>query len=73
MSAAMDDPRHAARSLIELHITSVEGLWLRYWGHGGRADAFDFDAYLYELQEPPAFKLGVLAWAMEDLEADSRP
>lgn len=67
----MNDPRQTARDLIELNIISLEGLWLRYWGNGGSADEFDFAAHLYEIQEPPPFELAVLAWAMEDLEADS--
>jgi hypothetical protein len=67
----MVDPRQEARSLIEQNIISIEGLWLRYWGQGGSADPFDFDAFLYEIQEPPQFELAVLAWAMDDLEADS--
>lgn len=66
----MSDPRQAARGLIELNIITFEGLWVRYWGNGGSADAFDFDAHLYEIQEAPPFELNVLAWAMEDLEAD---
>ena len=66
----MEDPRHAARSLIELNIISVEGLWLRYWGNGGNADAFDFEACLYEVQVLPGCELVVLAWVMEDLEAE---
>jgi hypothetical protein len=67
----MVDPRQEARSLIKQNIISLEGLWLRYWGQGGNADPFDFDAFLYEIQEPAQFELAVLAWAMEDLEADS--
>lgn len=66
----MSDPRQAERGLIELNIISLEGLWLTYWGNGGSADAFDFDADLYEIQDAPPFELNVLAWAMEDLEAD---
>jgi hypothetical protein len=66
----MTDPRQAARGLIERNIISLEGLWLRYWGNGGSADEFDFDAHLYEIQEPPPFELDVLAWAVEDLDAD---
>lgn len=67
----LDDPRRAARRLIELDIISVEGLWLRYWGHGGSANTFDFEACLYEIQELPRYELSVLGWAMEDLEAGS--
>ncbi|UKA69151.1 hypothetical protein LFT44_21780 (plasmid) [Arthrobacter sp. FW306-05-C] len=67
----MSDPRYAARSLIELNIISLEGVWLRYWGQGGSAGALDFDAFLYEIQEPPQLELAFLAWAMDDLEADS--
>lgn len=69
--AVMKDPRQTARVLIEQNIISLEGLWLRYWGNGGSADEFDFDAHLYEIQEPPPFELSVLAWAMDDLEAGS--
>jgi hypothetical protein len=67
----MSDPRQTARVLIERDIISLEGLWLRYWGNGGSADEFDFDAHLYGIQEPPPFELNVLAWAMEGLDADS--
>lgn len=67
----MDDPRHAARSLLELNVISVEGLWLRYWGNGGIADTFDFEACLYEVRELPEYELAVLAWVMEDLGAES--
>ncbi|WP_458780574.1 hypothetical protein [Arthrobacter sp. D3-16] len=67
----MSDPRQTARALIDRNIISLEGLWLRYWGNGGSADEFDFDAHLYGIQEPPPFELNVLAWAMEDLDADS--
>ncbi|WP_258805738.1 hypothetical protein [Pseudarthrobacter sp. NS4] len=67
----MSDPRRTARCLIELKIISLEGLWLRYWGNGGSASAFDFDAFQYGIREPPPYELAVLAWVMEDLEADS--
>lgn len=72
MSRCSDErPRLTARTLIELKIISLQGLWLRYWANGGSANAFDLDAFLYEILEPPPFELSVLAWAMEDLEADS--
>ena len=67
----MDDPRRAARRLIEQSIISAEGLWLRYWGQGGSADTFEFEAWLYEIQELPPYQRAVLGWAMEDLEAGS--
>ncbi|WP_181762582.1 hypothetical protein [Pseudarthrobacter sp. B4EP4b] len=54
-----------------MNIISVERLWLRYWGNGGIADAFNFEACLYEVQELPEYELAVLAWVVEDLEAES--
>lgn len=65
----MDDPRYLARALVEVNVISVEGLWFRYWGHGGSADAFEFEACLYEVQKLAHYELSVLGWAMEDLEA----
>ena len=67
----MTDPRHTARTLIEQHAVTLEGLWIQYWGEGENASIFEFDAYLYGVLERPPYELDILAWAMEDLEESS--
>lgn len=64
----MNDPRQAARDLLEQNAITIKSLWIRYWSHRGNATLFEFEAYLYELQEPSASDSLSLALAMEDLE-----
>lgn len=63
----MTDPRKTARNHLGRHTITLDLLWLTYWGEGGAAPLFEFDAYIHEALKPPAFELRILTWAMEDL------
>lgn len=64
----MNDPREGARDLLEQNAITIKSLWVRYWAHGGNATLFEFEAGLYEIQEPSASDFLSLALAMEGLE-----
>jgi hypothetical protein len=57
----MDDPRLAARTMIEQNEGNLWELWLLYWANGGDAKLFEFEAYVHEAYEPNATDLEVLA------------
>ncbi|WOH19293.1 hypothetical protein IRJ34_02905 [Paenarthrobacter sp. GOM3] len=44
----MDDPQRTARILLEKNAVTLYRLWAGYWGRGGNATAFEFDAYVHE-------------------------
>ncbi|MDR6638585.1 MULTISPECIES: hypothetical protein [Paenarthrobacter] len=67
----MQDSRETARTLVLDHEITLEDLWAWYWANGGNARQWDFDAYLFGIEERDPFELKILAWAMEDLEARS--
>ncbi|GAA2862646.1 hypothetical protein [Paenarthrobacter ilicis] len=67
----MEDSRETARTMVLEHDIAIEDLWTWYWANGGNARPWDFDAYLFGIQERDPFDLKILGWAMEDLEARS--
>ncbi|WP_426007354.1 hypothetical protein ACPFL9_09835 [Paenarthrobacter sp. NyZ202] len=62
----MNDPMRTARLLIQEHATTLERLWVGYWGNGGNASMIDFDAYIHEARTMPEFDRTVLTWAIEE-------
>ena len=62
----MKDALYTARYLIEHHDTTLERLWIGYWGNGGEASMLDFESYVYEARTIPAFERQVLEWAIEE-------
>lgn len=66
----MHDPRQTARTLIEHHDVTLDHLWVMYWAEGGSAPLPNFEAFLYEAQEPAPFDLEILTWAIEDIEGE---
>ncbi|WP_311212471.1 MULTISPECIES: hypothetical protein [unclassified Arthrobacter] len=65
----MEDSRQTARALVMEHEVTLDDLWAWYWANGGNARPWDFDAYLFGIQDRDPFDLKILTWAMEDLEA----
>lgn len=64
----MEDPRRTARHLLGRGGISVGELWLRYWGDGGDAEPFEFEAYIHGMHELRAIDHYLLALVMEELE-----
>lgn len=62
----MNDPLRTARNLIEEHATTLERLWINYWGNGGSASMVDLESYIYEARNIPSFDREVLEWAIDE-------
>ncbi|AMB40275.1 hypothetical protein AUT26_08660 [[Arthrobacter] sp. ATCC 21022] len=55
-----------ARLLMEEPATTLERLWVGYWGNRGNASMIDFDAYIHEVRTRPEFDRTVLTWAIDE-------
>ena len=66
----MNDPRHAARILLETKSISRDLLWLRYWAQGGTAGVQELDAYVHGALRPEPFELKLMDWALEALPGE---
>ncbi|GAA5200817.1 hypothetical protein GCM10023346_43810 [Arthrobacter gyeryongensis] len=48
----------------------LDGVWSYFYGIGGDADEFSIDAYLHELGELPPSQMKLLAFAMQEINAE---
>jgi hypothetical protein len=69
----VQDPRRAARNLVDRDGQALWKLWLRYWGNGGNAQLMEFDAYIHEAYECADIDLEILAFTLEELGRPQRP
>lgn len=60
--------RELRRRIGELGLTNYQ-VWLRYVSFGGRADLFEFEAYLEEVLTAEAFELALIAHALWEMGA----
>ena len=65
----VEDPRVTARSMIAQDEIDVDELWLRYFGNGGNTLSFEFESFLYGMNEPSALDLDLLGLTIEELQA----
>ncbi|MDR6640274.1 MULTISPECIES: hypothetical protein [Micrococcaceae] len=63
----MDDPQRTARILLEKNAVTLYRLWAGYWGRGGNATAFEFDAYVHEALVASPVDLRLMASAVDGL------
>ncbi|MDR6986491.1 hypothetical protein J2Y66_000961 [Paenarthrobacter nitroguajacolicus] len=63
----MNDPQRTARILLEKNTVTLYRLWAGYWGRGGNATAFEFDAYVHEALLASPVDLQLMASAVEGL------
>ena len=59
--------REIRRRIGELGVTYYQ-VWLRYVSFGGRADLFEFEAYLEELLTPEPFEIALIAHALWEMD-----
>lgn len=64
----VEDPRMAARTLIERGETDAGELWLLYFANGGNAMEWEFEAYLHGLMELSPLDLDLVAVAVRDVQ-----
>lgn len=55
--------------MIEQDEANVYELWLRYYANGGNASEFEFEKFVYGVDEPSALDLDLLGFAIEELQA----
>lgn len=56
-----------ARDLLETSQMTLMGLWLRFWGYGGQAGYFEFDAYVHGVASMSPCDVDILRRAIEEL------
>jgi hypothetical protein len=69
----MQEPRLAARNLVDQDGFALWELWVRYWGNGGDAQLMEFDAYIHGAYECAAVDLEIPALTLEELGWRRRP
>lgn len=69
--ALVEDPRLAARALLDHSDLDLWDLWLKYLANGGCATSFEFEAFLQGVREPSTLDLELLAFAIADLNDET--
>jgi len=59
--------RRAARNGLDDGNFTLLDLSLGFWANGGRAEAWDLDAFIYGLMTLSGSEIFVLAWTLEEL------
>lgn len=59
------DARPQAKDGLNSGELSLAVLWLHYWGQGGNAGIWEFDAFIHGALELDAYDNALLGWALE--------
>lgn len=69
----VQDQLLTARSMIEHDEADVYDLWLQYFANGGNASQFEFETFLYGVNEPSDLDLDLLGLAIRELQFQKKP